>query len=514
MLDCGRANSIGRAGHIPTFFKRPSTIFRKTLLPFIRSRVHAEYGPPFSVSGFSKISILMKRIGILTAGGDTPALNATIYGAVERANSLGINIFGLQRGYAGLLDTQVPHVHLNPLFTTIPELDPCLGGTLIGSSRTYIEPGSDQMDIVRRNYKRLELDGLICIGGDGTINGMQPLAEFTQCVLAPKTIDNDLGLNYLNESNEWVRDPDNKDAPKRSETINRTSIDLEDIINYVTPGYATAVFVVAQCVQRLRTTAESHRRIGIVEVMGRQSGYIALGAAYGQPDLILIPEVAVDIDKLEQQVREIYSLQHHVVIVVGEGVKTLDGRELGASRPSYDPAGNIRLSGAADALEEILLHRIEPEFFENVRTHEPANSAFFTRKVGHTQRGGRPILFDRFYASQLGGKAVELLTAGASNVIATLQYSQRNGFEVDSVSANKLRDKWGMIHPRCVHSTMYDERRMQPSALGEEYLQTIFTNAIGWDDVEFIRTQLFSPGNLATRYQSVNIDVRKRTRYL
>lgn len=457
----------------------------------------------------------MKRIGILTAGGDTPALNATIYGAVERANSLGISVFGLQRGYAGLLDPKVPHVHLNPLFTTIPELDPCLGGTLIGSSRTYVDPESGEMDSVRRNYERMELDGLICIGGDGTINGMQPLAEFTQCVLAPKTIDNDLGLNYLNECNEWVRDEDGKEASQhRSKNINRDQIDLEDIVNYATPGYATAVFVVAQCVQRLRTTAESHRRVGIVEVMGRHSGYIALGASYGQPDLILIPEVAVDIDKLEEQVREIYELQQHCVIVLGEGVKTLDGKELGASAPTYDPAGNIRLSGAADALEEILLSRIEPEFFQKVRTHEPASSAFFTRKVGHTQRGGRPILFDRFHASQLGGKAVELLTEGASNAIATLQYSQRDGFEVDSVSANKLRDKWGTIHPRCVHATMYDERRMHPSEFGEEYLKTIFTNAIGWDDVEHIRADLFSPGNLATRYQSVNIDVRKRTRYL
>lgn len=456
----------------------------------------------------------MKRIGILTAGGDTPALNATIYGAVERANTQGINVFGLQRGYAGLLDPKVPHIHLNPLYTTIPELDPCRGGTLIGSSRSYIDPDSNQMDDVRRNYERMELDGLICIGGDGTINGMQPLAEFTPCVLAPKTIDNDLGLNYLNESNEWVHEPTEGHAQQRSETINRNRIDLEDIINYATPGYATAVYVVAQCVQRLRTTAESHRRIGIVEVMGRHSGYIALGASYGQPDLILIPEVAVDLDKLEQQVREIYELQQHVVIVLGEGVKTSDGLELGASSPSYDPAGNVRLSGAADALQEILQNRIEPEFFQKVRTHEPVNSAIFTRKIGHTQRGGRPILFDRFHASQLGGKAVELLMEGSSNVVATLQYSQKHGFEVDSVSANKLRDKWGRIHPRCVHQTMYDERRMQPSEFGEQYLQSIFTNAIGWDDVEYTRTQLFSPGNLATRYQSVNIELGKRTRYL
>lgn len=348
----------------------------------------------------------MKRIGILTAGGDTPALNATIYGAVERANAMGVDVIAILRGYAGLLSEQVPYVHLNPLGTTIPELDPCLGGTLIGSSRTYIDPDSQQMEICKSNYERMKLDGLICIGGDGTINGMQPLTEFTQCVLAPKTIDNDLGLNYLDEANTWGRTAaNNSDGFIASQAMTNKRIDLEDIINYATPGYATAVFVVAQCVQRLRTTAESHRRVGIVEVMGRQSGYIALGAAYAQPDLILIPEVAIDFDKLEERVRQIYERQQHVVIVIGEGLKTADGSELGASSPTYDPAGNVRYSGAADALQKILMQRIEPEFFSNVRTHEPADSAFFTRKVGHTQRGGRPIQFDRFYASQLGGKS-------------------------------------------------------------------------------------------------------------
>ncbi|MFY9255229.1 MAG: 6-phosphofructokinase [Fuerstiella sp.] len=457
----------------------------------------------------------MKRIGILTAGGDTPALNATIYGAVERANSMGIEVFAILRGYAGLLSEQVPHVHLNPLCSTIPELDPCMGGTLIGSSRTYIEAGSPEMDQCQRNFERMKLDGLICIGGDGTINGMQPLAEFTQCVLAPKTIDNDLGLNYLDEANTWIRSAaDNKEGFEYSQVMPNKRIDLEDMVNYATPGYATAVFVVAQCAQRLRTTAESHRRVGIVEVMGRQSGYIALGAAYAQPDLILIPEVAVDFDKLEERVRQIYERQHNVVIVIGEGCKTADGNELGASSPTYDPAGNIRYSGAADALQKILMERIEPSFFSNVRTHEPADSAFFTRKIGHTQRGGRPIQFDRFHASQLGGKAVDLLATGANNSIATLQYSPTRGFEVDSISANKLRDQWGEIHPRCVHSTMYDEERMQPSVFGEDYLRTIFTNAIGWDDVEFLRAELFSPGNLAIRYQSVNADIRKRTRLL
>lgn len=458
----------------------------------------------------------MKRIGILTAGGDTPALNATIYGAVECANQHKIEMIGLQRGYAGLLDPRVPHVHLNPLFTAIPELDPCKGGTLLGSSRTYLdETCKDKLELVAAHVKKLRLDGLICIGGDGTINGMQPIAEILPCVLAPKTIDNDLGLNYIDEPNEWIRKPSDR-PPGYSEhrIVSRDSMRLEDIINYATPGYATAVYVVAQCVERLRTTAESHRRIAIVEVMGRQSGYIALGAAYAQPDLILIPEVPLNLEQLTARVTQLYELQQNVVIVVGEGVRDSEGKELGAAMPTYDPAGNVRYSGAADAVGHLLSKSMGEKIFCDMRSFEPASSSMFNRKVGHTQRGGRPVLFDRFYASQLGGKTVDLLVNGDSNEIATIQYEASKGLFLSSVSANKLRDQWGEIHPREVHPSMYDATRMQLSQFGIEYLKPIFTNAIGQDDVESIRTQMFSPGSLSNRYQSVNTDIRKRIRYL
>lgn len=458
----------------------------------------------------------MRRIGILTAGGDTPALNATIYGAVERANAARVEVYGFLRGYSGVIDKRVPHVRLNPLFSTIPELDPSIGGTCLGASRTYIDRSSaGPLEDVKSNLSRLKLDGLMCIGGDGTINGMQPIAEFLPCVLAPKTIDNDLGLNYLDEANEWLRKADSDTGEITfSRGEGRSVIGLDEIINYATPGYATSVFVVAQAIQRIRTTAESHRRIAIVEVMGRQSGYISLGASYGQPDIILIPEVKLDMAKLEKRVRELYDLQKHVVIVLGEGVLDENGRPLGEQEASVDPAGNILFRGAADALKNILAKRLGDDLFKRRRMHEEPSSAVFTRKVGHTQRGGRPIRFDRFYAAQLGGKAVELLIEGKSNSIATLQRSERDGFYLDSISANKLRDQWGDIHPRVVHSSMYDENRFQPSPIGVEYLKSIFTNAIGTDDMEYIRAELFSPGNLVTRYQGVNIDIQKRVRYL
>ena len=285
----------------------------------------------------------MTRFAILTAGGDTPALNATIYGAVERANARKIEMVGLIRGYAGILDPRMPYVRLNPLFSTIPELTPNIGGTLLGASRTYIDKNHQEvMTEIRQRLNALKIDGMICIGGDGTINGMQPFCEFFPCVLAPKTIDNDLGLNYVDEVNELTLEESNNGGQRRpGATPVRPVIELDELVNFVTPGFATAVFVVVQGVERIRTTAESHRRIAIIEVMGRHSGFIPLGSSYGQPDIILIPEVPIDMDRLEHRIAELYELQKHVVIVIGEGVVDQNGHQLGAATKSFDPAGNV-----------------------------------------------------------------------------------------------------------------------------------------------------------------------------
>src|SRR6187551_2258647 len=112
----------------------------------------------------------MRRIGILTAGGDTPALNATIHGAVTRANQLRIELYGFIKGFNSFFNPHVPHVHLNPLFQGIPELDPTKGGTLIGSSRDYVDPNQKtELDEISDRLKKLGIDGLIAIGGDGTL---------------------------------------------------------------------------------------------------------------------------------------------------------------------------------------------------------------------------------------------------------------------------------------------------------------------------------------------------------
>jgi 6-phosphofructokinase 1 len=459
----------------------------------------------------------MKRIAILTAGGDTPALNATIHGAVVRANQLKVEIIGLIKGFNCLFNPRVPHIHLNPLYQEIPELDPTKGGTLIGSSRDFVDPDKkDELDLITLRLKQLGIEGLVCIGGDGTLNGLQPITERLPAVLAPKTIDNDLGLNYASEPDEWVRVGDSsvKHGYRYKHNASNSVFDLDHVVNYVTPGYATSVFVSAGGVERIRTTAESHRRIAIIEVMGRHSGYIALGSAYGRPDIILIPEHPIDLEHLVERVKHLYDLQKNVVIVCGEGIVDAQGRELGDETKSTDPSGNVVLSGAAEALRAKLIQVIGDKYFQLYRRGESAKEAIFTRKVGHTQRGGRPILFDRFYAAQLGAKSVDLLLEGRNNAVSILQYDSEQGFHVEGYDANRFRDRWGLIHARRMRPELYDPKLMKPSKMGIDYLLPIFTDAIGEDDVEHMRRTLFAAGNLAQPYHSVNTDVHKRIRYL
>jgi len=451
----------------------------------------------------------MKRIGILTAGGDTPALNATIHGAVERANQLRIEIVGIIKGFSGLLNPTVPHVLLNPLLQSIPELDPTYGGTLLGATRDYVS--GDDPEMIKRVAERLgklKIEGLICIGGDGTLNGMQAIGTQLPVVLAPKTIDNDLGLNYIDETTEWERVPASNSRGYVYKKRPGRNFQLDEMVNFCTPGFATAVYVSATAVQRIRTTAESHRRIAIIEVMGRDCGMLALGTAYGQPDIILVPESPFEEEHLVGRVQSLLEIQKHAVIVVSEGIVDREGRPFGSLRASTDPAGNLVYNGAAEAIRDLLVAKIGDEYFSRTRRHPSAQDAIFVRKVGHTQRGGRPIRFDRFTASQLGGKAVDLLFDGYHDCIATLQY-KNGGYTLDSVPANQLRDRWGVIHARPLAPGFYDPQRFQPSPQGVEYLHAIFQNALGSDDVEAIRS-LFDTGHLSRPYYSINVDIRKR----
>jgi 6-phosphofructokinase len=187
-----------------------------------------------------------------------------------------------------------------------------------------------------------------------------------------------------------VKDPAAEHGYGYERSPSSAVFDLNQIVNYATPGYATAVFVTAQGVERIRTTAESHRRIAIIEVMGRRSGYIALGTAYGRPDIILVPEHPLDLELLVERVRRLYDLPKNVVIVCGEGIVDAQSAELGAESTSTDPAGNLALSGAAQALAGMLTKALGDRYFQQYRRGQTAREAIFTRKVGHTQRGGRP----------------------------------------------------------------------------------------------------------------------------
>lgn len=473
----------------------------------------------------------MKRIGVLTAGGDTPALNATLYGVVTRANQAKVEVYGFIKGFSSLFNSRVPHLHLNPLYCTIPELRPELGGTMLGASRDYVDHEDKQaIQMIADRLKKLGIEGLICVGGDGTLNGMQALSECLPVVLAPKTIDNDLGLNYRNEADEWIRVmegaspgaaplPDEPDLTEKGGYFYRKvatsrQFDLERMVNYVTPGYATAVYVSASGVHRVRSTAESHRRIAIVEVMGRHSGYIALGAMYGQPDLLLVPESKLNFELLVEKIKEIYDLQKHVVIVCGEGIIDQHGRELGAETQSTDPAGNKVLTGASEALRSLLVKRLGDDYFVSKRRNESASAAIFTRKLGHTQRGGRPIRFDRFHAAQLGGHAVNLLLDRQINSVAILQWNRTDGFHLGQVFANDFRDRWGLIHARQLHPDCYDAKLLRPSQTGIDYLVPIFRDALGSDDLEAMRRDVFTTSNLSQPFHSVNTDINKRIRYL
>ena len=239
---------------------------------------------------------------------------------------------------------------------------------------------------------------------------------------------------------------------------------------------------------------------------------IALGTAYGQPDIILVPESPVEPDALVERVLRIFDIQKHAVLCVSEGIVNREGQILGEVTASKDPSGNIQYTGAAEAIKRLLVERIGDAHFTRLRRNESAAAAIFVRKVGHTQRGGRPIHFDRFAASQLGGRAVDLLLQGYQNCVATFQFRD-GGFALDSVDANHLRDRWGTIHARPLSPTLYDPERFQPSPKGVAYLQSIFTNALGVEDVEAIRS-IFHTGNITHPYQSVNVHINKRIRQL
>jgi 6-phosphofructokinase 1 len=298
----------------------------------------------------------MKKIGILTGGGDCPGLNAVIRAVVRKGLQEGYQIIGIKDGYKGLIENDTVLLDLNSISGILPK-----GGTILGTSRTNPYKRPEDVKKVIENYRNLDLEALICVGGEDTLGVANKLTkEGLNIVGIPKTIDNDLsGTDY-------------------------------------TFGFDTAVNIATECIDRLHTTAESHHRIIVVEVMGRYAGWIAtLSGIAGGADIILIPEIPIDIEEVCSLIKKRYERQKTFgIVVVSEGAKFKEGQII-TKEERLDEFGHVRLGGVGDVLAKEIEKR----------------TGFETRVVvlGHIQRGGAPSAFDRVLATRFGVKAIEMV---------------------------------------------------------------------------------------------------------
>lgn len=310
------------------------------------------------------------RAGILTGGGDAPGLNAAIRAVTTRLHDRGHSVSGILNGWRGALEGEARELDLDDVRDILS-----LGGTMLGTSRTNPLKEEDGIPRVLASLRRNGIEALVAIGGDDTLSVAARLGESGYPVVGiPKTIDNDL-----------------------SET--------EFCI-----GFDTAVGIVTEAIDRLHTTASSHHRVMVVEVMGRDTGWVALaGGMAGGADMILIPEFE---SSLREVTDHLYARRgagrYYSIIVVAEGVTLpeLSGPQgEGAGAGATDAFGHVRLSerGIGDGLSRL----IERE------------TGFETRVtvLGHLQRGGSPSSVDRLWATRLGVEAADLVHRGRSGVI-------------------------------------------------------------------------------------------------
>ena len=295
------------------------------------------------------------RIGVLTGGGDCPGLNAVIRAIVRRGiDGHGHAIIGFRDGWRGPLENAYEELTIESTRGILPR-----GGTILRSSRTNPFKHDDGPERVREHMQTLNLDGLIAIGGEDTLGAAARLhGEHGLPVIGvPKTIDNDLGGTDM------------------------------------TFGFDTAVQIATDAIDRLHTTAESHNRVMIVEVMGRHAGWIALYSGLaGGADVILIPERPFDIDEVCRLIRRRHSRgRFFSIVVVAEGALPQEG-SMETVAGGEDEFGHVRLGGIGQRLE----HEIES------RTGYESRATV----LGHIQRGGTPTAFDRVLATRLGVAAI------------------------------------------------------------------------------------------------------------
>jgi len=312
------------------------------------------------------------RIGLLTGGGDCPGLNAVIRAVVRKGiDGYGDQLIGFRDGWRGVLEEQLGELSIESTRGILPR-----GGTILGSSRTNPYKREDGPARVRETLDRQRLDGLIAIGGEDTLGAASRLcSDGVNVIGVPKTIDNDLGATD------------------------------------VTFGFDTALHVASEAIDRLHTTAESHNRILVVEVMGRSAGWIALHAGIaGGADVILIPEIPFDIDEVCRLIGRRHERgRYFSIVVVAEGAVPKQGT-MTLTTGELDEFGHPRLGGIGAQLEREIEHR----------------TGFETRTtvLGHIQRGGTPTAFDRVLATRLGLAAIDAAHAGRWGTMTALHGAQ------------------------------------------------------------------------------------------
>ena len=312
---------------------------------------------------------MSKRIGILTSGGDCAGLNAVIRAACYRAiTAYDWQVVGIKQGTRGLMERPVAYRRLN--LTDFDGQVIRMGGTILGTTNTgdpFAFPMADgtrkdRSEEVIGGYRELGLDALIVIGGDGSMDILRKLAQQGKLnmVAIPKTIDNDVGLTE------------------------------------VSIGYATAVDVATEALDRLQPTAASHDRVMILELMGRDAGHIALGAGIaGGADVVLIPEIKYNLENMAEHIRRVQAQGRNFALVVcAESVRSEDG-ELITKQQSH---GEVRYGGVGQYLGEQISRLTGAETRVTV--------------LGHVQRGGQPSASDRMVAAAFGVHAVDLVADG------------------------------------------------------------------------------------------------------
>ena len=324
-----------------------------------------------------------RRVAINTGGGDAPGLNAVIQAVVYAATGLGWEVFGIRDGYDGLLFPERYDPGLVKLDREAVRNIAHLGGTILGTTnrsdpfRLCVVGADGQATYEDHSRKVLEalharqIDSLIVVGGDGSLAIAHGFAELGLSVIGvPKTIDNDLETTVL------------------------------------TFGFDSAVAFATECIDRLHSTAEAHRRILVVEVMGRYAGWIALNAGIaGRADAILIPEFPYDIDKVAEHLRRRTSgPRRYAIVVVAEGAKPADGHAI--VRAAASGAVSERLGGVGEVVAKQLEERTGKESRAVV--------------LGHLLRGGSPTAFDRLLGLSFGAAAVRALAEGHRDVMVAL----------------------------------------------------------------------------------------------